>query len=245
MMQRKKFETRLQALLGNAKAAHPVDVLDFDWSGAGHVRSSCAHDFLAKTVNRLYHGELVTAAACAAVAQRMDNGLVRECLEHQAADEERHARVYRRYMQALGVEPKTDLVSAEIAGAVSVWRGHPSAVIAGLNIALEGAALDIQLKLAKDAACPVFAEINKQIARDEARHLAFGKIYLSEVAPDLDPRDKEWILSWLRAVWLRASEYALQDLPGAKALPIWMRRHIVKRGWRRTQQSLDDVGLAA
>ncbi len=245
MTQTRTFHARLDTLLGNAKSATLATVDDFDWENVTRTASPRARDFLAKTVNRLYQGECVTASACAALAARMDDALVREFLEHQAEDEERHAAIYRRYMHELGTAPAEDSVSAEILGAVSVWRGHPAAVVAGLNIALEGAAMEIQLKLAKDADCPVFAEINRQVARDEARHLAFGKIYLSETVPNLDRRDREWIISWLRAVWLRASEHAFRDLPGAKALPILLRRHIVKRGWRRTQQSLDSVGLAA
>jgi len=245
MTQIRTFHARLDTLLGNAKSADPADVADFDWARAGRITSPSARDFLSKTVNRLYYGELATAAACTALVPRMDDLLVREFLEHQAADEERHARIYRQYMDRLGTTPVEEPVSAEILGAVSVWRGHPAAVVAGLNIALEGAAMEIQLKLAKDAACPVFADINRMVARDEARHLAFGKIYLSEISPQLDRRDREWIVTWLRAIWLRASEHAFRDLPGAKALPVLVRRHIVKRGWRRTRQALADVGLAA
>lgn len=245
MAQRKTYHERLGTLLDNARSASCVDVRDIDWDSAGCVSSQSDKDFLAKTVNRLYHGELVTAQACATLSRRIGDSRVQAFLEHQAADEERHARLFLTYMRRLGLHPKDDLVSQEIAGAISVWRGHPTAVVAGLNIALEGAALDIQLKLAKDAACPVFARLNREIARDEARHLAFGKIYLSETLPDVDPLDRQWILVWLRHVWTRASEHAFQDLPGAKALPRWVRGQIIRRGWRRTQQTLADVGLAA
>ena len=118
MTQIRTFHARLDTLLGNAKSADPADVADFDWENAGRITGPRALDFLAKTVNRLYHGELATAAACAALAPRMDDPLVREFLEHQAADEERHARIYRRYMHALGIAPVEEPVSAEILGAV-------------------------------------------------------------------------------------------------------------------------------
>ena len=245
MTQTKDYHSRLRSVIANAAEDGPADVRLFDWDKAGQIRSGCTRAFLARTVNRLYQGELVTAAACEALAERVDDPVVRDCLLHQVADEHRHAEIYLRYMRALGVEPHADPVAEEIGSAVAVWRGHPSAIVAGLNVALEGAAMEIQLKLAKDAACPVFRDINRRIARDEARHLAFGRIYLTEVTPHLDERDRKWIIAWLRGVWQRASEHAFQGLPGTKVLPMMVRRQILKRGWRRTENSLRTVGLAA
>ena len=66
---------------------------------------------------------------------------------------------------------------------------------------LEGEAVKLQQELGEMFPCPLSRPINERISHDEARHVAFGKIYLHDKhgAPLFDERIA--VYRWAKELW--------------------------------------------
>jgi hypothetical protein len=86
------------------------------------------------------------------------------------------------------------------------WPGDPLGLVLAFNVVLEGEALRLQRYFATRFPCPLFAEINRRILTDEARHIAFGRV---DCRPGLRRMDREArvaLYRWLKVLWWDSAE---------------------------------------
>ncbi len=172
-------------------------------------------------------GEEVTAQACARLQRQLPSAVARNCLAVQYEDETRHAALYRRF---LGDKPTctTNGDALNLIGErIMAWRGPPEAVILAIHVILEGEALAHQETARRFTACPRFAALSHRIARDEARHVAFGQHYLPAALAETAAEDRYRMYLWLRSLWFDCME----RLPAALNLSSINR--ILARSWTR------------
>jgi hypothetical protein len=146
-------------------------------------------EFHSWMISQFLHGEqgaLLAAGRLVTMAPDMDAKLYAAA---QTADEARHVDAFARYVELLGntypVNPSLkrmfDTVNAE-----SRW----DITFLGMQIIAEGLALAALRFEHTRSVDPVIAKISRLVAKDEARHVAFGLLALREVYGELTSREK-------------------------------------------------------
>ena len=230
-------------LLAKSRAAQRSLNAGIDWSEGPKLPFWWPHAALAEMISQLYHGELATAAFCRRLARRLHDPIAIECLQFQIADETRHAALYNRYLAHLGGHRSIRPALALAVRRVEAWQGPPEGQVLAYHIVLEGEALFLQDAFARLIPCPLFRQINHRILRDEARHVAFGKIFLRQRLPRLDRSRRCGIYRWLRDLWWTAARANVAATTGRL---IWARRGLgpsVEGRWARQRADLLALGL--
>jgi hypothetical protein len=242
----RSIDARLRAVAANGADA-PWSVEDVvDWRQAVIVPTWLPRRTFVAAVSQLYHGEIATAAAC----HRLLAGPVgadtdaRACLETQIADETRHARAYRAYLARLGdIAPTEPAVAAFLRDGAAAPGDSDLGAILAYHVVLEGEALRIQHGFATWLPCPLFRALNARIARDEARHVGFGRIYLEGRLADLPVEERRALFLWVKALWRACAESVMARfrIPGVMTGRI-ARRWLESR-WERQVKDLVALGL--
>ena len=214
-----------------------------DWDLPVRMPGWIARKPYVSAVSQLRHGELATVAMCRRLIGEVDDPRARRFLALQIADETRHARVYEAYLKRLGDDAPIDAaVQAAFDGGMA-WTGSHCGLIVAFHVVLEGEALRLQRGFAERMPCPLFRRINERIARDETRHIAFGRIYLRERVPAL-PRDERFaIFRWVESVWRECARATLDAyrVPGIAAGR--GRRGWLAARWAAQVGTLTGIGL--
>jgi hypothetical protein len=206
-------DARLRALYERGKAAQWNATTDIDWTAGVGTPDNIGrpgHDpplqrdtsviprerwddfqweFHSWMTSQFLHGEqgaLLATGRLVALAPGLDTKFYAAA---QAADEARHVEAYARYVELLGntypVNPSLkrmlDTVTAE-----SRW----DIVFLGMQIIVEGLALAAFRLEQTRSFDPVIARLTQLVARDEARHVAFGLLALGELYGELTLREK-------------------------------------------------------
>lgn len=201
-------DSRMRALYERGKAAQWNATTDIDWTAgvgtpgdAGLPGASLPlerdtslipagrwaafeWEFHSWMTSQFLHGEqgaLLAVGRLVAMAPDMDAKFYAAA---QAADEARHVEAYARYAGLLGnmypVNPSLkrmlDVVTAE-----SRW----DIVLLGMQIIVEGLALAAFRFEHTRSFDPVITQLTRLVAKDEARHVAFGLLALREVYGEL------------------------------------------------------------
>ena len=202
-------------------------------------------NFYGAVISQFYHGEVATLAMCRRIVGGLDDPWARRCIEIQIADETRHAEAYRTCLAGIGELAPPDPVLAAAYGKALARPGPPEALIAAFNIVLEGEALFALDYLGGWLRCPRFLGLNARIARDEARHLAFGRLYLGARLPQMARDQRIEIHRWLKELWSEAAFGILDRFPIPNAVLGRRCRTWVDTGWRDHRRALIGVGLVS
>lgn len=152
-------------------------------------------------ISQLYHAEIFTISICARLVRELPDFQAIRFLCTQMNEEARHAEAYAAYIRKLGdIAPMNEKLEKIFQKALD-WKGSPYALILGLNVVLEGEALNQQRKRIDTLPCPLFKAINLQIIQDEARHSGFGHLYLQDKLPTLSPEEKSEMAQWIGLLW--------------------------------------------
>ncbi len=193
-------------------------------------------------VNQFVSGEEATARLCLRVLPRIASLAARDCLLVQIEDERRHAGSYHRYLARLGGKATQQSFLEEAVERCLAWNGAPEAALLAFHVIVEGEALAFQDTARNWIHDPLFTEMSRQIARDEARHVAFGRLYLSHALPQLPLQERIEIYHWLRALWFEGTNRLASGHLGpviAKRMP---QRWISAR-WQHWNSVLRSTGL--
>jgi len=203
------FESRLAALTAKTVAAQSQSPRDFDWDRPVRLPLWLPRRLAASAMTHFQSGELATAKICARIRHRPDMSPGRDFLEMQVLDEQRHAHLYSLYLDRLGGPDKRPSGVGRAYDRAASWQGAPQAIILAFHGILEGESMRLQQVIDKWLPCPLFREISAVIARDEARHIAFGRLYLQETLPSLSRTERLRIFRWIRALWFEAAGDAI------------------------------------
>ncbi len=234
---------RLRRLSANAQSSQWNADDAIEWERGPRLPFWVSRDKARRAVSQLYHGEIATSRVCQSLLRDIDNDVIRECLRFQLADELRHASVYARYLDRLGgVAPIDPHLQRALSDAQDGPLGEISTILA-FHIVVEGEVLRQQEMLARLLPCPLLRQINGLVARDEARHVAFGKIYLKSVLAGQPPDKRAELYAWLHRIWSRATAFAANDRSRRNTLEraalSWLRG-----GWRHHDNALRRIGVS-
>jgi hypothetical protein len=191
----------------------------------------------------LRYGELVTAMACERMMGILPEEEARACLARQHHDEQVHGRLYERYLACLGVEGTAAPGLQEAYERSLSWQGDPLGLVLAFAVVLEGEALRLQHHFAERFPCPLFAELNRKIAADEARHLAFGRIYGREGLRRLDAGERIDLYRWLKSLWWDCARVVRDRYSGLGGRVLRAFHPPLSQSWRRHAAALMDLGL--
>ena len=231
------------AALNAAAAAAQWDPAAVDWSERIAVPWYLPRTVYVDIVSQLFHGERAARDLCRRLAGTLDDAQAETFLAWQIADETRHCEVYRRYLARLGdIRPHHPALDVTREAALA-WRGSPLALVVATHILLEGEAVQLQHELAKAFACPLFRDITTRAARDEARHHAFGRVYLRDRLAALDPEERLAMYRWVRDMWQDCALATRSRFFGLDSFLLSRRRDTVEARWRRHAANLREIGL--
>jgi len=216
---------------------------DIDWSRGPQVPRWLPKRLYRSIISQFQYGERMTVELCRRLANELGDPVLIRCVELQAKDEARHADVYARYLQSIGVTLDPDPALRDALTAALHHPGPPALPMLAYHVILEGEAMRTLEDLRGTFPCPLFTEISKRTARDEARHIAFGRLYLKAVMPTLTTAEKAELVRDLRGFWAACADGILAGyrVPGFFSRPL--RRRWAADGWRQHAAALADVGL--
>ncbi|MBT3305583.1 MAG: ferritin-like domain-containing protein, partial [Alphaproteobacteria bacterium] len=193
---------RIAALAAKAERGQWLAVETQDWDERISLPWWLPRKFQAAVVSQFYHGEVATIRMCRKLLGAISDPTARRCVEWQIADEKRHAEVYLDYLRAVGpLQPMHPVLKAAAETALSWGENDPGLMTAAFTIILEAEAVFALNYLGRWLRCPKFRRINSRICKDEARHLAFGRIYLKQQFDGLDQQKRMQTYRRLRALW--------------------------------------------
>ena len=236
-------DNRLTKLLENVTDGQWSPSEDIKWDQEPMLPTWISPKLYAAAVSQLYYGEIATIWTCQRLLAELTGARVRQFLRAQINDEERHAETYLGYLRKLGdVAPMDESLATALAGTMT-WPGSYHGLIVAFHILLEGEALRLQQDLIKWFPYPLLSQINKKISRDEARHVAFGKILLQNEIMGLDVDERMSIYLWVKSIWGECSRAAIARfaMPGPVANAI--AHHRLGRRWTRAVRTFEEIGL--
>ncbi len=182
--------------------------VDLSWSSLGRtptfgtlpreVQVALTRSELLRSLNVLQVGESVAQDVCAKLALLLEPEDYRNHAVAQAMDEARHHLAYARFIEKMGEDPGG--LDAGTGGIFDMLlqSDDPTMIVTTLQFFLESQAMALFEGLMEKATHPLLRDISALIRRDEARHVAFGVLYVSQ---HLDQLDDEGRLAYARA-WL-------------------------------------------
>ncbi len=199
----------MAALAEKGRNAQHQAAADFDWDRPPAIPVWLPNGIAASAISQFYHGEIATARMCHQILRDLSCREAENFVETQISDELRHADIYDRYLEKLGgIRNPARHISEAYQKALN-WTGAPQAQILAFHVVLEGEAVRLQHSVGMWMPCSLFRDISAVIARDEARHVAFGKIYLRDSLPTLPLPERLAIYRWVREIWFDAARSAV------------------------------------
>jgi hypothetical protein len=237
--------SRLAALRANAEEGQWSAARDLDWSAAPSLPWWLPRRVTIALISQIYHGETASLRFCEAMAGRLGRAEAEDLLALQRTDEARHVEAYGRYLARLGdVAPPDTATVTTLDGAMAEARS-PVALAIAFQIVLEGEALTIQQDLAEAVACPLLRALNARAARDEARHVAFGKSWLPAAVAALPAEERQAIFRWVRGLWHDCADAVRDRYTGISAALFRLSRSRMEERWRRHRRALVEIGLVS
>jgi hypothetical protein len=146
----------------------------------------------AHRLSQFLHGEqgaLMTAAALTHAVPDYEGKLYAAT---QTMDEARHVEVFERYVRRLAlVYPISpflkDLIDA------TLRADHWVKIAIGMNMIVEGLALGAFHNMRRVTTCALLRSIVEGVLRDEARHVAFGNLYVGATLREMHPDEREGV----------------------------------------------------
>jgi hypothetical protein len=140
-------------------------------------------------LSQLLHGEqgaLMVAGELVACAPDYEAKLY---VGSQAMDEARHVEVFAKYIRRLDrIYPPQPTLKSILQDIIETpfWQ----AKMVGMQVILEGLALGTFINVRAATGCSLLRSLLGYVTRDEARHVAFGNIYLTTEVARMHPDDR-------------------------------------------------------
>jgi hypothetical protein len=144
----------------------------------------------AHLLSQFLHGEQGALMTAAALTHAVPDYEAKLYAATQTMDEARHVEVYQRYIDRLArvypISPGLkDLIDA------TLTADHWVKIAIGMNMVVEGLALAAFHNMRRQTTCELLRRITENVLRDEARHVAFGNVYVGETLRDMHPDERE------------------------------------------------------
>ena len=235
------FEKAVETLIRKSEHAEFVD-RPIDWSLSPVRPRWTTRRSYVQSVSQLLHAERLTGRACAQLAGALGQPTANRFIDFQARDETRHAAMYSRYLASLGDVAPMDGVLADVFEEALGWRDSVAATMVAFNVVLEGEAVHLHGATLRAFPCPLFHRITSEVGRDEARHTAFGRLYLTRLLAPLETEERRAIYHDVRALWRAVARPEAGDGRGGAIMRRAWRGYMDRR-WRTHCRTFERIGL--
>ncbi len=229
----------LDGLLAKAKQAEQAHQF-FNWRGPVDPPSWLPRKTYVDMLSQLMHGEDATTRVLRHLQPMVPDASARAFLETQIADEERHQGLYARYLGRLGdIAPADESVQQAFTAGLD-WKGPWQGIVIACHIVLEGEALKLQQDALSAFKCPLLRQVSRRVMLDEARHVAFGKLYAEPMIAQMPADERYDIYVWIKQLWHNASAVGWRRNSAVYGIfkHAYMRKH-----WATHARSLRAIGL--
>jgi hypothetical protein len=136
-------------------------------------------------LSQLLHGEQGALMVAGVLTAAVPDFQAKLYVASQAMDEARHVEVFSRYIRKLDkIYPAQPILKSILVDIMST--PHWQAKMVGMQVILEGLALGTFINVRAATACSLLRELLGYITTDEARHVAFGNLYLTTAIAEMD-----------------------------------------------------------
>jgi hypothetical protein len=154
-------------------------------------------------LSQLLHGEQGALMVAGELIAAVPDYEAKLYAASQGMDEARHAEVFGRYIRKLDkiypVQPTLKAILREIME-TPFWQ----AKTVGMQVILEGLALGTFINVRASTGCDLLRQILAYVTKDEARHVAFGNLYLKTAIADMDAEARREVEDFALRVTKRA-----------------------------------------
>lgn len=144
----------------------------------------------AQLLSQFLHGEQGALLTAAALTHAVPDYEAKLYGATQTMDEARHVEVYARYVRKVAIVYPISRWMKELID-LTLKANHYVKVLIGMNMVVEGLALGAFHNMRRLATCPLLREITRYVLQDEARHVAFGHVYVKETIAGMHADDRE------------------------------------------------------
>jgi hypothetical protein len=164
------------------------------------------------SVSQFLHGEQGALLGTARLVETVPDPDAKLYAASQMTDEARHVEAYGRYVERLGDSyPINPALQALMENIVAERRWD--IVYLGMQVIVEALALAVFRIERNTAPNPVIGRITELVARDEARHVAFGILALKEIYGELTRRERAEREEFVKeATLLMARRFRMQEV---------------------------------
>jgi hypothetical protein len=143
-------------------------------------------------------GELAAWKISAALATELEDDGARMAATSQAHDEARHFYVMKDYLELLGNDTSREDLNKHADRFLSyvLNANHVSKKLLGMQLMVEPLALTLFRVVREKNVDPVLSDLLLMFERDEARHVAFGTLYLPEVLKEMSLAQRTDLWVW-------------------------------------------------
>ncbi len=137
------------------------------------------------TLSQLLHGEQGALMVAGSLIAAVPDHEAKLYVASQAMDEARHVEVFTRYIRKLDdIYPIQPVLKALLKDIMEtpLWQ----AKTVGMQVILEGLALGTFINVRAETGCKLLRDLLTYVTKDEARHVAFGSIYLGTSIAEMD-----------------------------------------------------------
>ncbi len=235
------FDGAVEALIWKGRPAD-AEARAIDWS-LSPVRPRWATGrAYVEAVSQLLHAERTVRDACSRLAAALPEPAAVRFVASQTRDEARHAGMFARYLARLGdIAPMDEALAASLEEALE-WHESVPAMMVAFNVVLEGEAVHLLGAATRAFPCPLLRRIATTVGRDEARHVAFGRLYLSRVLALLGPEERRAIYLDVEVLWRAVARPSASDGRGGAILRRAWRGYMAAR-WRTHCRTFERIGL--
>jgi len=154
------------------------------------TRETFTAQVAAHRLSQFLHGEQGALMVAAALVHAVPDYEGKLYAATQTMDEARHVEVFERYIRKLAlVYPISPALKRLID--LTLRADHWVKIAIGMNMVVEGLALGAFHNMRRATSCELLREVIEYVLRDEARHVAFGNVYVQHALSQMHPDDRE------------------------------------------------------
>ncbi len=144
----------------------------------------------AHRLSQFLHGEQGALMTAATLSHSVPDYEAKLYSATQTMDEARHVEVFEKYVDKLAiVYPISPFLKGLIDATLK--SDHWVKVAIGMNIVIEGLAMGAFYNMRRVTGCKLLGDIVELTMRDEARHVAFGNVYVKQALSEMHPDERE------------------------------------------------------
>jgi hypothetical protein len=160
---------------------YEIDDQEFWSSFDERKKIEVSRSFQIWRLSQTLHGELAALEYSARLSLLHDDFLVKACCAAQAADEARHASIFKRILSEIGLPPFE--MAPSLRSLIDQIKGESRTSLLSLSmqILIEGIGIGAFRRICITSKSPFIRTLYSYLVKDEARHFALGKSIMASI----------------------------------------------------------------